>query len=207
VVAERGWVGAVELERLTGTRASPTVGRWVVSPAALEAAQAEVRAQVDQAGSVGLDLARLDERQRATAEVDDALEVRLGRVRRPGSDPLEAHPYVAALDGALFRPPSPAEAGAPEAEVQELVRRGLVVREGGLHFSPRAVDGAAGAAAALLAEGPEGFTVAEFRLRLGTSRRFALALLACLDRDRVTTRRGDRRVAGPLLESAAGRSG
>src|SRR5258708_29225761 len=35
VVAERGWVDAAELERLTGVPATPTLGRWVVDPGQL----------------------------------------------------------------------------------------------------------------------------------------------------------------------------
>src|SRR5205807_4744678 len=39
VVAERGWVDVDELERLTGERRAPDVGRWAVDPAALAAAE------------------------------------------------------------------------------------------------------------------------------------------------------------------------
>src|SRR5262249_19520024 len=36
VVAERGWIDATELERLTGVARAPDVGRWVADPGVLE---------------------------------------------------------------------------------------------------------------------------------------------------------------------------
>ncbi|HEU5082057.1 MAG TPA: selenocysteine-specific translation elongation factor, partial [Acidimicrobiales bacterium] len=65
VVAERGWVEAERLALLTGDPAVPTLGRWVVSPAALDEATARVRARLEEAGPLGLELATLDERDRA----------------------------------------------------------------------------------------------------------------------------------------------
>jgi selenocysteine-specific elongation factor len=53
--------------------------------------------------------------------------------------------------------------------------------------------------AALLAEHPDGFTVAQARDALGTSRKHALPLLALLDAAGVTRRRGDLRLGGPRL--------
>jgi selenocysteine-specific elongation factor len=208
VVRERGWVGADELERLTGARLAPTVGAWVVDPAAATDTRQRLHEAVDEAPPGGVDLASLDERTRSLVDSDEALEVRHGRVRRRGADdPFASHPYLAALQAALFQPPSPVEAGASMADVGELVRRGLVVREDDVWFSPAAVDGAAQAAADLLAAAPGGFTVSDLRLRLGTSRRFALALLTHLDREGVTRRRGDVRTGGPRLPGPGRRSG
>jgi selenocysteine-specific elongation factor len=206
VVGERGWIDADELERITGTNLPPTLGRWVVDPIALHSARHELSSEVDEAGPAGLDVARLDERQRAIAASDVDLEVRHGLIRRRSSaDPLTDHPYVAALAKDPYHPPSPSEAGASDADARELVRRGVVVREAGVHFSRDAIDGAARAAAELLDRNPQGFTVADLRAHLGTTRRFALPLLARLDRDGVTRRRGDLRIAGPRLP--AGREG
>ncbi|HVC15313.1 MAG TPA: SelB C-terminal domain-containing protein [Acidimicrobiales bacterium] len=81
VVAERGWVPADELERLTGTTATPTVGSWVVDPAAVERAQASVAARVRDAGASGLDLSLLDERDRAIARTLSDLTVTHGIAR------------------------------------------------------------------------------------------------------------------------------
>ncbi|MCY4663972.1 MAG: SelB C-terminal domain-containing protein, partial [Acidimicrobiaceae bacterium] len=53
--------------------------------------------------------------------------------------------------------------------------------------------------ARLLADQPEGVTVAEVRDAWGTTRKYALALLARLDSTGVTRRRGDLRIAGSRL--------
>ena len=46
---------------------------------------------------------------------------------------------------------------------------------------------------------PDGVTVAQVRDALGTTRKYALPLLAHLDATGVTRRRGDLRIAGPRL--------
>src|SRR5205085_9759763 len=60
IVAERAWVDAGELERLTGERRPPTVGRWVVAPHAVAEATADLGRLVEASGALGLDLAALD---------------------------------------------------------------------------------------------------------------------------------------------------
>jgi selenocysteine-specific elongation factor len=75
----------------------------------------------------------------------------------------------------------------------------MVVERDGCYFAPAAVDLAARRLAALLADHPEGFTVAQARDTLGTTRKHALPLLAVLDASGVTRRRGDLRVGGPRL--------
>jgi selenocysteine-specific elongation factor len=203
VVAERGWVTVDELGRLTGERRDPIVGAWIVDPAALEDARHRVIANVEQAGPLGLDVATLDERDRAVLDLlaaTDEVAVAGGRAVESGSaDPLAGHPFVAALEAQPFTPPSPADAGVDAAELRELVRRGLVVEQDGILFAPAAVDEAADAMARLLAENPEGVTVAELRERLGTTRKWAVPLLTILDGRGVTRRRGDVRIAGPRL--------
>ena len=198
VVAERGWVRADDLERLTGERRQPTVGSWVVAPAALEAAVAELREAIEGSGPLGLDRAALGERQRAVLPLLGGVVVEGGRVR-PGAvaDPLAGHPYVAALEAAPFSPPEPA--GVDRAELAELVRRGLVVEQDGCYFAPSAVESAARRVAELLAASPEGVTVAQVRDALGATRKHTLPLLAQLDGTGVTRRRGDVRIAGPRL--------
>ncbi|MBG7605765.1 MAG: SelB C-terminal domain-containing protein, partial [Actinobacteria bacterium] len=84
-------------------------------------------------------------------------------------------------------------------DLRELARRGHVVQRDGLYFHPQAIDAAANIAAQLLAESPDGFTVAQFRDATGASRKFALPLVAELDASGVTRRRDDVRIAGPLL--------
>ena len=58
---------------------------------------------------------------------------------------------------------SPAPDGVDRAELRELVRRGLVVEQDGIHFAATAIDLAARALAVMLPEQPEGVTVAEVR--------------------------------------------
>ena len=190
------------LERLTGEQRPPTVGRWVVSPATLAAAEQRVREAVDGAGPLGLDVATLDHRDRAVLASLPDLEVEGGRARAAGAgaaDPFGAHPFVTALEAAPFTPPGPADAGVDRATVRELVRRGLVVERDGFYFAPSAIARAAETVARLLARQPEGVTVAEVRDALGTSRKWLLPLLAHLDASGITRRRGDVRVAGPRL--------
>jgi selenocysteine-specific elongation factor len=201
VIEERGWVAADDLERMTGERREPNVGRWVVAPAALEAALAELRTAVEGAGPLGVDRAGLTDRQRAVLPMLEGVVVEGGRVRlEEVGDPLADHPYVAALETSPFSPPEPA--GVNRAELNELVRRGLVVEREGVYFAPSAIDAAAARLAQLLAEHPEGVTVAQVRDALGTTRKHALPLLNHFDATGVTRRRGDLRIGGPRLPAA-----
>jgi selenocysteine-specific elongation factor len=201
VVAERGWVDAAELELLTGERRPPVVGRWVVSPDAMAAMRVRLETAVEEAGAPGLDVAELDERERATLATLDEVAVDGGRARpegaAPSPDELARHPFVIALEASPFTPPPPE--GIDPRELRELARQGLVVERDGVWFALSAVDKAIQAVAALLAARPEGFTVAEARDALGTTRKFVLPLLAHLDATGVTRRRGDLRIAGPRL--------
>jgi len=200
IVAERGWIAADELDALTGESRPPTIGRWVVAPDALAATVDDVRAAVASAGPLGLDVAVLDERQRAVLPTIDGVAVEGGRARSTeASDPLADHPFVAALGAAPFTPPDPVD--VDRAELRELVRRGLVVERDGVWFASSAIDDAARVIARLLAETPAGVTVAQVRDALGTTRKHALPLLAELDGRGITRRRGDVRIAGPKLPS------
>jgi selenocysteine-specific elongation factor len=198
VVAERGWVEVDLLERLTGERRPPTVGRWAVDPAALERARGAVAERVDAAGALGLDVGSLDERERAVLALLPEVTVSAGRARPDvAPDPLAGHPYLAALDAHPFAPPPPD--GVNRDELRELVRRGLVVAQDGVWFSAAAVERAARTVADLLAGRPEGVSMADLRDAFGNSRRHALPLVAVLDARGITRRRGDLRVAGPRL--------
>ncbi len=116
VVAERGWVDADELERLTGTAATPTLGRWVVDAAALERARSAVSERVRAAGPSGLDLSVLDARERAVAATLDGLTVshgiaRVGRAHGVSGEASSDRPIAPAA------PPSPGgDTGEARAE-------------------------------------------------------------------------------------------
>ncbi|MEA3056658.1 MAG: selenocysteine-specific elongation factor, partial [Actinomycetota bacterium] len=186
------WIEAAELEKRTGVPQSPTVGRWVVDDAAVDAMRADVRARVP------FDIAALDERERAVLATLDDVVVANGVVRfAADEDPLAGHPWLRALEASPFSPPGPD--GVAPAEVRELVRRNLVVERDGIYFAPAAVDAAASVVARLLAGAPDGVTVAQIRDALGTSRKYLLPLLAVLDGSGVTRRRGDLRIGGPRL--------
>ena len=204
VVAERGWVTADMLERLTGEPAVPTVGRWVASPEALADIIALVAAAVEGAGPLGLDAAALDKKQRLVAEAGLVEGVVLldgrWRLAAAAADPLEGHPWLAAVRAELFSPPPPD--GVDRTELRELARRGAVLERDGTWFAAEAVDAAAVSAAALLAQHPEGVTLSQLREVWGTSRKWAVPLASLLDASGATRRRGDLRVAGPRLPSA-----
>jgi selenocysteine-specific elongation factor len=201
VVAERGWVTADMLERLTGEHHEPTVGRWVASPEALAATIESVAAAVEGSGPLGLDAAALDKRQRLVAEaglVDDVALVD-GRWRPAAAAPdlLAEHPWLAALRDQPYAPPPPD--GVDRSELRELARRGLVVERDGVWFAADAVGRAATVAAALLVDHPEGVTLSQLREVWGTTRKWAVPLASLLDSSGATRRRGDLRVAGPRL--------
>lgn len=199
VVDERGWVDVDHLERLTGERIEPTIGHWAATSAAVEACRREIIDAVELASDLGLDIAGLDERHRAVLATMDEVEVRSGRVHRVDAvDPLADHPLLPVLAAAGCSPP---DVTLPRAEMRELVRRGLVIERDGVCFHPVAIDTAARTAAALLAEHPDGFTVAQLRDALGITRKFALPLAAELDARGITRRRDDLRIAGPRLPS------
>ncbi len=198
VVAERGIIDVHQLELLTGETQEPTVGRWVLDADYRTTVEEALRTKVAEAGSMGVDLAALDELDRALIGDLGDLVVDAVRVRHADAiDPLEDHPYPDQLRAELYSPPAADE--FDRAEIRELVRRGTVVELGGIHYSPMAVTGAARAAAALLGAKPEGFTVSEFRATLNTSRKFAMPLLSHLDSNGMTRRRDNVRIAGPRL--------
>ncbi len=198
VIHERGWIDVTELETLTGTQVEPTLGRWAVAGASLDAMAERLRTSIAASGPVGLDIATLDERQRAVLDTLDGIVVEGGHVRPADvEDPFDDHPFLAIVRAGGYAPP-PAD-GVDRSELRELVRRGLVVERDGVVFHADTIADAAAVAAALLAEHPEGFTVAQFRDATGASRKYTLPLVAELDARAITRRRGDLRIGGPQL--------
>ena len=203
VIAERGWVLPDELWRLTGERREPNLAGWVVDPGAQQSAEDEIRARVSGASDLGLDLAGLNDQHRAVAESLDGVTIEAGRAYagRPG-DALAEHPFLQALERQPFSPPDASSPGGPAvdpAELREMLRRGLAVSSEGVVFAAGAISRATDAVRELLARHPDGFTVADFRDHVGTTRKYALPLLAALDGTGITRRRGDLRIAGRRL--------
>ena len=198
MIAERGRIDAARLERLTGRARPPDLGRWAVDPEHLERTRQRLAGAVAGAGPLGLDLAGLDDFERAVIGTVDGVTTGEGRaLAAGGSDPLADHPFVAAAAADPFAPP--AATGVSSDELRLLVRQGRLVESSGIHFAASAVDEAAVVVARLLADQPTGVTVAEVRDAWGTTRKYALALLGRLDSTGVTRRRGDLRIAGPRL--------
>jgi selenocysteine-specific elongation factor len=204
VVAERGWVDAEHLARITGTTATPTVGHWVVDPAALAAAIESITDRALASGPDGVALAELSERERAVLKSElPGLVVRNGRVYAAGHAPQglseHAQRVLETLEAGRWSPPSfpPSDRGALRALQQE----GFAVEAGGVWFAASAVAAAAAVIHDLLDALPEGFTVSQARDALGSSRKHVVPLLNHFDATGVTRRRGDERVGGPRLPS------
>ncbi len=199
VIDEHGWIEASHLEAVTGERRAPTAGSWVVAPDALAAAQSELYELVRAAGAFGLDVAGLDNRQRALVRTLDTVSVVRGRAMTTDAPvvSLGDHPFLLRLESAPFRPPPPD--GVDRDALRELARQGHIVDCDGVWFAASAVREASGVVARLLAQSPAGLTVTELRVALDTTRKFVLPLLCYFDATGVTRRRGDRRVTGPRL--------
>jgi len=200
VVAEHGWITADDLWRLTDERRPATIGPWVVDPAARSRSEEHLRSLVAGADpALGLDVAALDEHQRALLPLLDGVAVVDGRAR-PAEvrDPLADHPLLARLAAAGVQPPDVTD--VDKAQVRALVRKGLLVERDGILFHPTAIETAALTAARLLAAS-DGFTVSDFREALGITRKHALPLANELDARGITRRRDDVRIGGPRLPS------
>lgn len=197
LVAERGWVRAEHLARLVGHDVEATVAGWVVAPEELASMQQVLLARIEEADALGLDLAALDERERAAIDSVEGVEISAGRatIGIP-EDPLADHPWLAQLEAEPFSPPPPD--GVDRGEVRELIRRGTVIEQDGVHFAASAVAQAARLVAERLAIS-DGITVADARDLLGTSRKFVLPMLNHFDLNGITRRRDDFRIAGPRI--------
>ena len=86
--------------------------------------------------------------------------------------------------------------------IRELVRRGTVIESDGVYFAKSAVEQAMALLRDALEATPSGLTVAEIRDVFGTTRKFALPLLAYFDGNGITRRREDVRIAGPRMPAA-----
>ncbi len=198
IVAERGWVAVDDLEAWTGRRIAPTLDRWVVAPAALAAIDTALHERIAAAGPLGLDVASLDERERAVLATFRDVRIAGGHaLPADARDELADHPVLEAVRAGGTAPEEPS--GIDRATLRELIRRGLLVERDGIVFHPDAIDTAARTAAVLLAGHPDGITMSQLRDALGISRKYALPLANELDARGITRRRGDLRIGGPRL--------
>lgn len=123
---------------------------------------------------------------RLTDEMGAQLEQALGLIRGAGREPPSAEELAAALS-------------APVAAVVALLRfaerRGEVVGvEGDRWYASAVVEGMIGDVRATLAGADSVVSPAQFRERLGVSRKFLMPFLEYCDRQRITERRGEGRV-------------
>jgi selenocysteine-specific elongation factor len=151
---------------------------------------------------VGLasDLRVAPELLRAALEDDPHVVVDRGVVHRRdragrAAESAAGRRVLAAFEATPFAPPSAADAGDPGL-VRNLVRDGALVDVEGVVFAASALAAARSAVVEALRERPR-LTVAEIRDVLGTTRKFAVPICRWLDRQGVTRRRGDDRIAGP----------
>ena len=190
-------------------------GRWLLSAAHADALTEAMRAAVDahhreRPLEPGLDLSVLAKAQSAPAEVladlgsapaDLVVEGNLVRSRDHRADPTndpDAQAFLAAARAQPYAPPTPAEAGVKADVVRALARAGAVVEVEGTFWDAGAYRDAVTLLSARIHEQGE-LSVGDARDCLGSSRKHVLPLLAHLDAQGVTRRRGDVRVAGPRL--------
>ena len=197
IVSEHGWITVDHLEALTGQRREPIVKNWVIDPPLIEELSKEVLRLVEEGGTLGVNLSNLDQRQRDIVELLSGVVIEGSYLRKEGEDDLASHSFLQELDKNLFKPPDPISIDKPE--LRELVRRGLVVEEGGIFFSSNAVVAATDILISMLKKKPEGITVGEIREELQTTRKYVLPLLNYLDNLGITVRRGDIRLAGKRM--------
>lgn len=127
-------------------------------------------------------------------EEDEILRLPEHRIRLDAEQESRARAYEAALRRAPFTPPAPAEYGLESELVQALADLGRVVRiTDDVVFAPEAWEAIQQRVLALI-DAHGSVTLAQVRDELGTSRKYAQALLEYLDQRHVTRRVGDARV-------------
>jgi selenocysteine-specific elongation factor len=188
------------------------VGRWVVDAATLTALRTEAVARVldhhhRHPRDLGLELTALADvvhvpapQLRAALADVPTLVVERGVVRDRGhgevAESAEARQLLAAFDAAPFAPPDVSDLPDDRELVRALVRAGVLVDVDGVVFSAGALDQARQAVVEALRERPR-LTVADIRDLLGSTRKYVVPICGWLDRNGVTRRRGDERIAGP----------
>ncbi|HEX5585951.1 MAG TPA: selenocysteine-specific translation elongation factor [Acidimicrobiia bacterium] len=219
-LARRSGLGAREAAALAGSLAASgdavVVGAWLVDPATVTRLTARAHELVAErhAGQpldAGLELATLASalgvdtpRLRALLELADGLVVDRDVVATVDHVVVGAHSpagaaLVQALDAQPFTPPDEIVAAADPALVRALVRDGTLVDVEGTIFTLAAVDRARAVVRAEL-ERSGTVSVGAMRDQLDSTRKYVVPLLELFDREGVTRRRGDTRIAGPTVE-------
>ena len=198
VIAERGAQTVQRIRLLTGIDMEPTVGQWVLAPDELQRRTSSLRSLMDDAGTKGLDLAALDDINRALLATLTDVKVIEGRaIRADLEDPLTHHPAIVRLEQQRCAP-EPCTDISP-SDLRRLARTNIVFESQGEWFHRTALEDAHETAKVLLTDHPDGFTVSQFREHLGITRKHAVPLASALDARGITRRRGDVRIAGPRL--------
>jgi selenocysteine-specific elongation factor len=185
---------------------------WLVAPAALDTIRAGALDRVlahqrSHPGEAGMDLAGIaaglgvtPPQLRAALDGDPELVAERGTVRhrsqadRAGAS-SEGRRIVDAFESAGYAPPRPTEVG-DAGLVRALVREGALVDVDGVVFAARALEAARRTVVEALERQPR-LTVADIRDLLGSTRKYVVPICGWLDRQGVTRRRGDDRIAGP----------
>ncbi|MET0627987.1 MAG: selenocysteine-specific translation elongation factor [Acidimicrobiia bacterium] len=216
-LARRSGLGPTDASALIGSLeadgAAVRVGAWLADPSVVTRLTTRARELVTErhatqpldaglelatlASGLGVDLARV----RALLERTDGLVVDRDVVASvdhvvPGTHSPAGLALVQALDAQPFAPPDDVVATADPALVRALVRDGTLVDVEGTIFTRAAVDRARAIVRAELAASGS-VTVGAMRDKLDSTRKFVVPLLEHFDREGVTRRRGDARIAGP----------
>jgi selenocysteine-specific elongation factor len=194
VLAARPWCTPEEFARLSGgvdPEGCERAGAWVVAPEELARVRGRAAALARDgwppitsvAAACGVEVAQL---RAAIADVP----------AESVDDEPEAVELVQALGKEPFSPPAPTELGASTALVRALVRSGRLVDLDGVLFTADALDEARRRIATAVLDDGE-LTVAGARDVLQSTRKYVLPILARMDAEGVTRRRGETRIPGP----------
>ncbi len=124
-------------------------------------------------------------------------------VTLPPTERAAADALLAALAGEPYAPPDPATLGVSPETLAVLAAEGSIVRVAeGIIFSRDAYDRMVMQTLALI-DAHGSVTLAQFRDAIGTSRKYAQAVMEYLDARRITRRAGDARLRGPLAREIA----
>jgi selenocysteine-specific elongation factor len=197
-LAERGWVRTDIWRLISNGEAGVSLGDWVVDAEVLQMTTEKLRTAVADAGPLGLEIATLDERQRAVLTTITDLRLEGGRATLAEAvDAFTDHPYLERLRLGAMAPEALTD--PDRAVLRELARRGQLWERDGIWFHVDAITAAQNVVTELLGEHADGFTVSQFRERAGVTRKHAVPLLSELDARAITRRREDLRIAGPRL--------